>query len=69
MRKHFESGLAFIVVALVSFVAGVLQVASGNRGAGLVFLLVGGTWIIIAMGVRKKLRNAAKEDQKDPKAG
>ena len=69
MRKHFESGLAFIIVALLSILSGVLQVVNGNLGAGLVFLLAGGLWIIIAMVVRNRLRCAAKEDEKDPGAG
>ena len=57
MRKHFESGLAFIVVAVLSVGAGLLLVANGNGIGGIAFLAVGGLWVIIAIGVRNRSGN------------
>ncbi len=48
MRKFFQSGAAFIVVALVCFAAGV---ASEN---GPTFIALGGFWMIMAIIVRGK---------------
>ena len=39
MRKHFASGLAFIIVAVLSVAAGLLMVASGTSQLGFVFLI------------------------------
>ena len=61
MRKHFESGLAFMIVAVLSAAAGLLMIVSENR-SGLVFLLAGGMWVIVAIGVRNKSRASRKDD-------
>ncbi len=61
MRKHFESGLAFMIVAALSAAAGLLMIVSENR-SGLVFLLAGGMWVIVAIGVRNKSRASRKDD-------
>lgn len=61
MRKHFESGLAFMVVAVLSVAAGSLMIVSDSRG-GLIFLLAGGMWVIVAIGVRNKSRASRKDD-------
>ena len=66
MRKHFASGLAFIIVAVLSVAAGLLMVASGTSQLGFVFLIVGGLWFIIAIAVRNRSRNAKKDDEKGP---
>ena len=66
MRKYFESGLAFIIVALLSVAAGLLMVASGTSQLGFVFLIAGGLWFIIAIAVRNRSRNAKKEDENGP---
>ncbi len=57
MRKHFESGLAFMIVAMLSIGAGLLLVTSGARGNGLGFLSAGGFWLIIAIVARSKSTN------------
>ena len=64
MRKHFESGLAFIVVAAMSVAAGVLMFANGTNPSGFIFLGAGGLWFIVAIGVRNKFKNAKKDDEK-----
>ncbi len=61
MRKHFESGLAFMIVAALSAAAGLMMIMSENR-SGLVFLLAGGMWVIVAIGVRNKSRASRKDD-------
>ena len=66
MRKHFESGLAFIVVAVISVAAGVLMFATEANLSGFIFLGAGGLWFIVAIGVRNKLKNAKKDDEKGP---
>lgn len=65
MRKHFESGSFFIVVALLSVVAGLLQAATGHRGRGFVLLLTAGMWFLIAIS-RRKLANKRRNDNSDP---
>jgi len=64
MRKHFESGLAFIVVAVISVAAGVLMFVNGTNPIGFIFLGAGGLWVIVAIGVRNKVKNANKDDEK-----
>ena len=56
MRKFFESGLGFMVVALLCFAAGVLA----ENGA--VFISVGAFWLVFAIIVRSKY---AKKDTSD----
>ena len=62
MRKFFESGLAFILVALVSIAVGLL---SGRPGLG----ALGGLWLVIAVAVRarstKKQRPTPESQGKD----
>jgi len=52
MRKFFESGLAFMLVALVWIAVGLL---SGRQGLG----ALGGFWLILAIAVRA--RNTKKQ--------
>ena len=66
MRKHFASGLVFIIVAVLSVAAGLLMVADGTSQPGFVFLFVGGFWFVIAIAVRKRSRNAEQDDEKGP---
>ena len=66
MRKHFASGLAFIIVALLSVAAGLLMVARGTSQLGFVFLVAGGLWFTIAIAVRNRSRNPKKDDEKGP---
>jgi len=49
MRKFFESGLAFMLVGLVSVVVGLL---SGRPGLAALGLL----WLVIAIAVRTKAK-------------
>lgn len=62
MRKHFESGAAFIVVALLCFAAAIAQFASGAKGAGSVMVPVGGFWLIFAMIARGRSARAKHDD-------
>lgn len=48
MKLFFESGMGFMVVALLCFVAGVLA------ENGPVFISIGGFWLVIAIIVRSK---------------
>jgi hypothetical protein len=52
MRKFFESGLAFMLVALITISAGL---ASGRPGLG----ALGGLWLVLAIVVRA--RSAKKQ--------
>jgi succinate-acetate transporter protein len=62
MKKFFQSGVAFMVVALLCFAAGVLCFAAGvlsEKGAGFtsvgaVFTSVGALWLVMAIVVRAK---------------
>ena len=63
MRKHFESGLAFIFVAVISVAAGGLMFANGTNLSGFIFLGAGGLWFIVAIGVRNKFKKAKKDDE------
>ena len=56
MRKHFESGLAFMIVAMLSCASGLLLVATGSSGSGVLLLIAGGLWFIVAIATRKKLK-------------
>jgi hypothetical protein len=62
MRKFFESGLAFMLVALVSIAVGLL---SGRPGLGAFGVL----WLVIAIAVRarstKKQRSTPGCQKKD----
>ena len=60
MKKFFESGAAFMVTALICFVAGAL---SGNVA---VFSGVGAFWLVMAIVVRSK--NAKKQSPPDKPA-
>jgi predicted membrane channel-forming protein YqfA (hemolysin III family) len=66
MRKHFASGLVFIIVAVLSVAAGLLMVADGTSQLGFVFLFVGGFWFVIAIAIRNRSRNAEQDDEKGP---
>ena len=48
MRQLFRSGMAFVVVALLCFAAG-LKSANGT-----IFMSLGGFWLIMALVVRRK---------------
>lgn len=48
MRKFVESGAAFLIVALLCFVAGVVA------ENGTAFIGIGGFWVIMAVIVRSK---------------
>ena len=48
MKKFFESGFGFMLVALMCFAAGVV---SEN---GSVFIAIGGFWLVFAVIVRSK---------------
>ncbi len=50
MRRFFQSGYAFIVVALLSFIAAM------NSARPTVFISVGAVFLILALAVRKKNR-------------
>jgi hypothetical protein len=65
MRKHFESGLAFIVVAVISVTAGLMLLSKDNNGSGIAFLLAGGLWVIVAIGVRNKTKHTQKNNDAD----
>ncbi|MFZ1946996.1 MAG: hypothetical protein WAW06_05570 [bacterium] len=56
MRKFFESGLAFMLLALVTIGVGLL---SGRPGLGAVGVL----WIVLAIAVRA--RSTKKQSPKD----
>ncbi len=59
MQKFFQSGYAYVLVALVFFVAGVVS----DRPAP--FIILGAAFLILALAVRK--RNANKtQDTTDP---
>lgn len=51
MHRLFDSGIAFILVALLSFLAGI---KSGNYG---IWMPIGGIWLIIAFVVRRRRVN------------
>lgn len=71
MKKFFQSGVAFMVVALLCLVAGVLCVASGvlsEKGTvftvvGAVFTSMGAFWLVIAIIMRAK--NTEKQTPPD----
>lgn len=54
MRKYFESGSAFILVGILCLAAGVIQLATGASSAGLIWLAVGGFWLVVAIVVRSR---------------
>lgn len=62
MRKFFESGLAFMLVALVLIAVGLL---SGRPGLGALAAL----WLVLAIAARarsnKKQRSAPESQRKD----
>ncbi len=58
MRKFFESGLAFMLVALVSIAVGLL---SGKPGLG----AVGVIWLVLAIAVRTR---STKKQQPTPES-
>ena len=56
MKKLFESGMAFMIVALLCFVAAIVS----QNGA--LFVSVGGFWLIMAIIVRSKsVKNQSKD--------
>jgi hypothetical protein len=61
MRKFFESGAGFIVVALICIASGLINLKAGR---GILFIAIGGFWLVMAMIVRartaKKQRPADK---------
>lgn len=58
MKKHFESGLAFFVVAALCALAGLLQMRGDGESSGLVMFSAAGVWFIIGVAVRRKAKNA-----------
>ena len=59
MRKFFESGLAFIIVALLCFLAGAI---SENGG---LFVSIGGFWIVIAAVTNAKFKKESGDSSND----
>ena len=57
MRKFFDSGLAFIAVAVICFAAGMISESNGT------FVALGAFWLIVAIIV--KGRNAKKAPPAD----
>jgi hypothetical protein len=59
MKKFFESGVAFMVVALISYVAA-MRAENGS-----VFMGLGAFWLIMAIIVRSRnAKKSAKEQNK-----
>lgn len=54
MRKHFESGLVFFIVAAVCAVAGILQGRGDGQSSGVVMFTTAGVWFVIGIAVRSR---------------
>ena len=57
MRKLFDSGVAFIIVAILCYFAGILA------GNGTLFKAIGGFWLVLGIIVMAK--NAKKPKDQD----
>ena len=60
MRKHFESGLAFFIVALICAVAGITGIIASDSSAGFVGLGNAALWLVIGVAVRRKKQQGAE---------
>jgi len=56
MRKLFESGMAFVIVAAICFASGF----AGHGGWNVIMIASGVLWLVVAIGVRAKNKNKNK---------
>lgn len=59
MRKFVDSGAAFMIVALICFIAGV------TAENGIVFIGIGAFWMIMAIVTRSKKAKGKTEGSED----